>query len=153
MIRRVTWLKKNLVKERLGRNKVLFSFQQSQTTNGQIATAGFPIISMPGRQIFSFLLTSGSIENQTDSNFFLFPHLARFVACSFVSHPCFCLKGSVGLTIGLTIGEAESKGADIAISFSRCSLWKMLTIFRRCMTIKEDFQVFSSSRYLFYATK
>ncbi len=34
---------------------------------------------------------------------------------------------AVGLTIGLVLGGAESIGGEVAVGFSGCSLWKLLT--------------------------
>ena len=65
----------------------------------------------------------------------LSPHLARFLVRP-IGHPCFCFAGS--WIVGLVIGGAESKGANVAVGFSGWSLWKVLTIFWRCMTAKED---------------
>ena len=72
----------------------------------------------------------------------LSPHLARFLARP-VGRPCFCFAES--WIVGLVMGGVESRGADVTVSFSRWSLWKVLTIFRRCMTVKKGSQVFSSS--------
>ena len=69
-----------MFKKELDQNKVLFDSQQHQTANGQIVTTGFPTLSALRRQISGLLLAAGSIENQTDSNSSLLPHLARFVA-------------------------------------------------------------------------
>ena len=42
------------------------------------------------------------------------------------------------------MGGAESRGADVAVGFSGWSLCKVLTIFRRCMTVEEDSQALFS---------
>ncbi len=47
--------------------------------------------------------------------------------------------------VGLAIGGAESKGGEVAVGFSGCSLWKVLINFRRYMTADEGSQVFFSS--------
>ena len=52
---------------------------------------------------------------------FLLLHLARFLARS-VGRLCFCFRGSVGLTVDLVIGGAESRGANVAVDFSGWSL-------------------------------
>ena len=69
------------------------------------------------------------------------PHLAHFLA-----HPisCFCFHFAGSWIVGLAMDRAESKGAKVAVGFSKWSLWKVLIIFRRCMTVEEAFQVFSS---------
>ena len=69
-----------MFKEGLGQKKVLFGSQRGRTANGQTATSGFPALPAPERQISGFLPASGSIENQTDSDSSLLPHLARFLA-------------------------------------------------------------------------
>ena len=83
-----------------------------------------------------------ALENCTDSDSSLLPHLARFLARP-VGRARFRFVGS--WIVGLAIGGAKSRGADVAVGFSGWSLWKVLTIFRRCMTAEEGFQVFSSS--------
>ena len=65
-------------------------------------------------QISGLLPAFGSIENQTDSDFFLLPHLAHFVA-RLVVRLYFCFVGS--WIVGLVIGRAESRGADISVGF------------------------------------
>ena len=52
---------------------------------------------------------------------FLLPHLERFWVRP-VGHPCFCFRGSVGLTVDLAIGGTKSRGTDVILSFSRWSL-------------------------------
>ena len=96
-----------MVKERLGWNKVLFSSQRGRTANDSIhQNAGSSTLPAPGRQISGLLPASGFIENQTDSDSSLSPHLARFVARLFAGCPRFRLKGSVGLIVGLAIASA-----------------------------------------------
>ena len=72
----------------------------------------------------------------------LLPYLARFLVC-FVSRFCFRFAGC--WIVDLVMGGAESKGTDITVDFSGWSLWKVLTIFRRCIIAEEGSQVFSSS--------
>ena len=125
--------KRDLVEERLGQNKILFDFQQSQTANSQIATIDFPILSTPERQISGFLPAFGSIQNQTDLDSSLSPHLVCFVACLF-GRPYFRFAGS--WIVGLAMGRKESRGANVTMGFSEQSLWKVLTIIRKSMTVK-----------------
>ena len=41
---------------------------------------------------------------------------------------CLVLKAIVlGLTVGLAIGTVEFIGKKVAVGFSRCSLWKVVT--------------------------
>ena len=51
----------------------------------------------------------------------LLPHLAHFLAgpedCL-----CFCLRGSVGLVVGLAIGDAVSMAGEVAVGLSGWSL-------------------------------
>ena len=108
--------KKNLVKEGFSQNKILFSFQQGQTANSQTATIDFPTFPALGRQIPNLLLASGFIENQTDSDSSLSPHLVSFVMCLFC-YFCFYFAGS--WIVGLVIGRTESRSTHIAIDFSR----------------------------------
>ena len=54
----------------------------------------------------------------------------------------FCLAGS--LIVGLAMGGAECKGTDVAIGFSGWFLWRVLTIFQKCMTAEEGSQMFSA---------
>ena len=142
--------RRDLVEEGVGRNKVLFSSQRDQNANSQTATPGFSMLSALRRQISGLLPASGSIKNQTNSDSSLLPHLACFVVC-LIGRFCFCLACS--WIVNLVIDKVESKDADIANSFSRWSLRKLLTIFQRCMTAEKDSQVFFSSEYLFYTTK
>ena len=65
-------------------------------------------------------------------------HLVCFLACP-VNRPRFCFAGS--WIIGLAMGGAKSRGANVAFGFSESSLWKMLTIFWRCMTAVKGSQV------------
>ena len=114
--------------------------------------AGFPAaLSAPGRQISGYPPVSGSRTTLTQipsCHFFLVassllllpcrlflvvsslsPHLARFLAHP-VGRPCFCFAGS-GI-VGLAMGGAESRGADIAVGFSGWSLWKLLPEMHDC---------------------
>ena len=93
VIRRGTCSKKNLFEKEVGQNNVLFGFQLGQTANGQTATVSSTMLSTSRRKIFGLLPTSGSIENQTDSDSYLLPHLAYFVA-HFIGCPCFCFAKS-----------------------------------------------------------
>ena len=77
---------------------------------------------------------------------FISPHLTRFVARLFAGRPCFRLRGLVDLTFGLAIGGAVSKSVDVAVRFSKWSLWKVLIIYRRYMIVEAGSQVFSSFR-------
>ena len=61
----------------------------------------------------------------------LSPHLARFLACP-LGRPCFCLKGSTGLVVGLAIGGAMSMAGKVAVDLSGWSLWNELMSFLRC---------------------
>ena len=47
--------------------------------------------------------------------------------------------------VGLGMGGAESRGANVTVGFFGWSLWKVLTIFRRYMMAEEGSQVLSSS--------
>ena len=47
----------------------------------------------------------------------LSPHLTYFVARFFVDCLCFCLGGSVSLTVSLAMGRVESRGADVVFGF------------------------------------
>ena len=135
MLRRGTWSRGDLVVEGLGRNKMLFGSQRGRTANGQTATAGSRRSLRPeDRSPASCWLLA--LKSQTDSNSSLSSHLAHFLACP-IGRPCFRFAGS--WIVGLAMGEAESRGADVAVGFSGWSLWKVLTIFRRCMTAEEGF--------------
>ena len=68
----------------------------------------------------------------------LLPHLMHCVA--FARRPRFCFTES--LTIGFTMGRAKFRVIDIVVGFSRWSLWKVLTIFWRYMTVEKRSQVF-----------
>ncbi len=66
----------------------------------------------------------------------------------FAGLPRFCLaaEGFRGaLTLGLAIGGVELTEGEVAVGFSRCLLWKVLTILRRCWMADAGSQVFSSS--------
>ena len=98
--------------------------------------AGFLPLSASGKQISGYPPASGS--NRTTlawtppCHLFLVAssYLARFLA-RLVGCPSFCL--AVSWTVGLAMGGAESRGGDVAVGFLGWSLWKVLTIFRRCM--------------------
>lgn len=47
----------------------------------------------------------------------LLPHLTYFIARPFAGCLCFCLGGSVGLTVGLAIGRIQFRRSDVAVSF------------------------------------
>ena len=102
--------------EELGWNKVLFSSQHGQNTNGQTATAGFPVLFTPERQISGLMPISSFIKNQNDSDFILSPHLVRFVMC-FFGYSCFRSVGS--WIVGLAIGRTDSRGINVTINFFR----------------------------------
>ena len=66
--------------------------------------------------------------------------------------PRFCLaaegseKGlAVGLIVGLAFGGAELVGGEVAVGFSGCFLWKVLTNLQRCWMADAGSQMFSSS--------
>ena len=70
------------------------------------------------RQIFGYLPAFGSSENQTDLDTFFLSHphfLMYFVAHLFAGRPCFCLKSSVNLTVGLAISGAMSITGEVII--------------------------------------
>ena len=77
--------------------------------------AGSPALPVPGKQISDYLPASGS-RKRTDSDFSLSPHLARFLARP-VGRPRFRFMGS--WIVGLAMGGAESRVADVAVGFSR----------------------------------
>ena len=60
-------------------------------------------------------------------------HLARFLARP-VDRPCFCLRGSVGLTVGLAISGVVSMAGEVAVGLSGWSLWNELMSFLKCWT-------------------
>ncbi len=69
------------------------------------------------------------------------------VLLSFASLPCFYLVlevSTLGLTIGLAIGEVEFISGEIIISFSEWLRWKVLMSLQRCNTAIIGFQVLSS---------
>ena len=107
-----------MVKRELSQNKVLFSFQQSQTTNGQTATTGFLTLLVLGRQIPGLLPTSGFIKNQTDSDSSLSSHLVRFIVYLFAGYLCYHLKGLVGMIVGLAISIAVLIVGKVVIDLS-----------------------------------
>ena len=120
-------LRRDLVKKRLGRNKVLFSSQQDWIANSQTTNTGFPTLLAPEKQMFGLLPASGFIENQIDSDFSLLPYLTHFVVCFFAGR--FYFRFVRSWIIDLAMDEIKSKGADITVSFFKWFLWKMLTIF------------------------
>lgn len=61
------------------------------------------------------------------------------------SQPHFCLVLEVsvlGLIIGLAIGRIEFISGEIAISFSKYSLWKVMTGFQKYCIAKAGSQIF-----------
>ena len=59
-----------------------------------------------------------ALENQTELDSSLSPHLTRYVARLFAGRLCFCLRGLVGLVVGLAIGGAVSMAGEVAVSLS-----------------------------------
>ena len=82
----------------------------------------------------------------------LSPHLTCFLA-HLVGRLCFCLRGSVGLVVGLAIGSAVLIAGEVAVGLSGWSLWNKLMSFLRCWTVEVGSQVFSSFGYLFHETR
>ena len=128
-----TCLRRDLNNKGLGQNKVMCSSFGSRTANGQLPCR-LPDASY-ARKIDLWLLAGFWLLNRTDSDsslspflyclFFvassLSPHLARFLV-RFVGRPRFYFRESVGLTVGLAIGGAESRGIDVAVNFFGWSL-------------------------------
>ena len=80
----------------------------------------------------------------------IFPRLLTPLV--FVGLPYFCLAAdssrkdlAIGLTVGLALGGAELVGGEVAVGFSGCSLWKVLTSLQRCWMADAGSQIFSSS--------
>ena len=69
--------------------KYYFSSQRGQTATGQTANAGFPTFPTSKRLISGCLPAFGFVENQTDLNSSLLPHLTCFITRFFASHPRF----------------------------------------------------------------
>ncbi len=93
--------------------------------------------------------TSGATKGTT-LMFLMLQFLPRLLA-SLLGWPRFRF-GSFRI-VGLAIGEAESRGGEVAVGFSGCFLWKLLINFRRCMTAYEGSQVFSSPGQPFYKAR
>lgn len=53
-----------------------------------------------------------------------------------------CFHFIEALTVGFAIYRIKSKNADVTVGFFGYSLWKVLTIFQRCMIAKNDLQIF-----------
>ncbi len=74
--------------------------------------------------------------------------LVRLLALlSFIGLPRFCLfeASTLGLTLGLAIGRAESIGGVVTVGLSGWSRWKVLMSLSRCSTAEAGSQAFSSS--------
>ena len=149
MERRGVCSRRNLDDKELGQSKVLCSSSGVELPMVNYC-AGFPALPAPGKQISGYPPASGSSRTTLTRTppcrlfFVVSSYLARFLARP-LGCPCFCFRGWVGLIVGLAMGGMESRGADVAVGFSGWSLWKVLTIFRRCITAEEGSQVFSSS--------
>ena len=115
-------MRRNLDDKKLGQSKVLCSFLEVELPMVNYH-AGFPVLPTPEKQISDYPPASGSsktILTRTPSYRLFFvasSYLACFLTC-LVCRPRFCFRGSVGLTVGLAMGEAESRRADIAVAFS-----------------------------------
>ena len=120
IVRGGTWLEQNTIQFSAGSNCKWFHLPKCRLLD---------ILAL-GRQIFRLWPASDSIKNQIDSDSYLLPHLARFVARLF-GCLCFCLRGSMGLTIGLAIGGAVSIVGEVAVGLSNRSLWNKLMSFLR----------------------
>ena len=133
-----SWLRKNLDDEELGQNKVLYSSSEVK----------LPIVKLL-LQAPRHSLHQGDRSPTTRRLLALEPHwlgfyfvtsfLSLYLACHFlaclVGHPRFCSAKS--WVVGLAMGRMESRDADVTVDFSGWSLWKMLTIFQRCITVKK----------------
>ena len=84
-----------------------------------------PALPALGRQIFGYLPAS-SFKKPHWLEILFVAHLAHFLVC-LVGRPRFCFVRS--WIVDLAMGKAESKGADVAVGFSKWPLWKVLTIF------------------------
>ena len=87
-------------------NKVLFSSQRGRTANSSIHQIQAPRRSLRQgvRSPATCQLLASLKTKLTRIPFLLsYPHLMRFVACSFASRPRFCLRSSLGLAVGLAI--------------------------------------------------
>ena len=108
--------RRDLLKEELGQNKVLCS--SLTESNRQWSTPIQALRRFPCQRDRSpatcWLL---ALENRTNLDSSLSPYhwvnpLARLVGC-----PCFCFVGS--WIVGLAMGKAEFKSADVTIGFSK----------------------------------
>ena len=110
--------RRDLFKERLGRNKVLCS--SSMELNCQLSTTmQAPRRSLRQRDRSPAICWLLALENRIDSDSSLLPHLICFLA-RLVDHSCFCFAES--LIFGLVMDGTEFKSADIAVGFSEWSL-------------------------------
>lgn len=104
------------------------------------------------REIFCLLSTQGQKQDKKLVVQVLLAHLPAPQFFTGLPRFCLVLESSaliVGLAIGLAISRAEFVNKKIAIGFSRYSLWKVITSFRRCWIANADSQVFFSSGYSF----
>ena len=137
--------------KRLGQNKVLCSFLRVKLPSMQApqrslrqenrSSATYRIQALKPHWL-GFLHIASSLS----------PHLVRFLARP-VGRPCFYLRSSLGLTVGLAIGDAVLIVGEVIIGLSGWSLWNKLMNFLRCWTAETGSQVFLSSGYLFYKTR
>ena len=139
----MVWLIRDLDDEWLDQNKVPYSF-----SGVKLPIVKYYIGSLVLRQRDKSLVTCRLLALEPDWLGFLLvassllPHLICFLV-HYIGCARFCSVESY--IVGLAISGAESRGANIAFGFSGWSLWKLLTIFQRCITANEGFQVFSSS--------
>ena len=86
---------------------------------------------MTGRTFYLLLRQGQKRDKKLEFQLFLARLLVPLVLAG---RPCFCLMlaSALGLTVGLTIGGAESIGREVAVGFFGCSLWKVVMSLRRC---------------------
>ena len=110
----MVWLMRDLDNKVLGQNKVLCSCLEFKLPIVNYH-AGFPALPASERQISGYPPASGARTALTWIASSLSPHLTHFLA-RLVGHPHFRFVES--WIIGLAIGGAEFRGADIAVNFS-----------------------------------
>ena len=101
---------------------MLFSSQQGQTANGSIHQMQASRRSLRQRERSSATCRLlAPLKTKLTRIPFLssHPHLTRFVARPFAGRPCFRLRSSAGLAVGLAIGGATSIKGKVALEKER----------------------------------
>ena len=101
---------------------MLFSFQHGRTANGSIHQMQAPRRSLhqgDRSPAIYRLLAPLKIKLTWIPSLLSYPHLTHFIVRPFASRPCFRLRGSAGLAVGLVFGGTTSIRGKVALEKGR----------------------------------